>query len=542
MKKLSLLLVLIFVLGSFSAMTAFAEGGEVLLEGDKVWSGDTPYEFSLMIDDSNDLESYVIFDMLEEITNVHVNLIVAPYAVQTEKLAIALSTGDYADAIGGWLLTNKDVIDLSSDGTFLPIEEFVAQYCPNIQQVLDIEGVTESMTLPDGHIYTIPYAVAEPLATFKPYINQVWLDRLGLEMPTTPEELKEVLIAFRDQDANGNGDPNDEIPFSGNSTNNLNLGMCAGWWGVEAVSNNGYPFFMKKDGKLYFSANKPEYKQFIEYFADLYSEGLIDPEIFTHDGDTAKAKGSSDLYGVCICYGPGDFIDGYDEGTEEYEKYGESPFTYLPVLKGCENPVFHRNSYGVTLFRTQFAITDKCDEEKMQVILRYMDVLYEEENSVQAGNGPIGIKIEKIGDHLYRRYNLVVGENGWTEELDDQYSWGKIFIQSMPRYVGEAVVLDWDKEEPTVGFMEWVDTFYEPYLTEMFTQSWGSSEEDSERKSILETDISNYVQTMMAQWICGEADVNEDWDSYCAQLESYGLSELTEIYAREQGIEIHEDN
>ena len=34
-------------------------------------------------------------------------------------------------------------------------------------------------------------------------------------MPTTTDELRTVLEAFRDQDANGNGDPNDEIPYSG---------------------------------------------------------------------------------------------------------------------------------------------------------------------------------------------------------------------------------------------------------------------------------------------------------------------------------------
>ena len=44
-------------------------------------------------------------------------------------------------------------------------------------------------------------------------INQGWLDNLGLDTPSTIDELKKVLIAFRDNDANGNGDPNDELPF-----------------------------------------------------------------------------------------------------------------------------------------------------------------------------------------------------------------------------------------------------------------------------------------------------------------------------------------
>ena len=535
MKKLALALAFILML---STCSTFAE---VLLEGDKVWDGDTPFEFSIMIDDSYDVEDRVVYVMLEEKTNVHVNLNTAPYQVQLEKMGIALSTGDYTDVIAGWLLGTKDVIDLSGDGTFIALEDYIAKYAPNIEAVLNKTGVRESMTLPDGHIYTIPYVVGEPEATFKPYINQVWLERLGLEMPTTPEELKAVLIAFRDNDANGNGDPSDEIPFSGDP-NNLNLGMCAGWWGVEAVDNNGYPFFGKKDGKLYFSANKPEFKEFIEFFADLYAEGLIDPEIFTQDLETWKAKGKNDLYGVSIGYGPGDWIDDYQKGTEEYEKYGSSAFTYLPVLAGCETPLFHRNSNGVTLFRTQFAITDKCDEEKVIAIIRWMDVLYQEENSVQATSGLLGVEYEKIGDHLYREIYHKVGEDGWTQEDEDKNTWAMCFTQSMPRNQGDAVLLPYDQDEPAISLNDICDDAYRPYLTETFKAVWGTSQEDAERKSIIETDIKTYVKSKIAQWVSGEADVNAEWDAYCAQLESYGLTELTDIYAREQGLEIHENN
>ena len=38
------------------------------------------------------------------------------------------------------------------------------------------------------------------------YINQTWLDNLGLEVPTNMDELEEVLIAFKEGDPNGNGD------------------------------------------------------------------------------------------------------------------------------------------------------------------------------------------------------------------------------------------------------------------------------------------------------------------------------------------------
>ena len=524
MKKLALLMALVMVFSCVSALADFNETG-LPITNEKT-------SFSLMIDDSGMAEDKLIYDILEEQTNVHVDLNLAPYQLQLEKMGIALNAGDYDDVIAGWLLGTKDVLDLGmNQGVFLPLEDLIAKYAPNIQEVLEIPGVRASMTLPDGHIYTIPYVVGEPEATFKPYINQIWLENLGLEMPTTPEELKAVLIAFRDQDANGNGDPSDEIPFSGDP-NNLSLGMLAGWWGVDANSGNSdYPYFALVDGKIQFNANKPEYKQFIEFFADLYAEKLIDEEIFTQDLETWKAKGKQNLYGVSIAYGPGDFYENYQKDTPEYEKYGENAFTALPVLKGCEHPIYHRNSYGVTLFRSQAALTDKCDEEKAAIIIRWFDNLFTNDNSRQSSSGPLGICIEKLDEGLYRELD----KSDWTDEQNEKYGWANIFTQSMPRYYHDDVVLGFGKTEPEKSFMDICDELYAPYLNEHFPAVWATSEEDVNRASILATDINAYVKSKIAQWVSGEADVNAEWDEYCAQLDKLGLEELTEIHRRALG-------
>ena len=524
MKKLALVLAVLMLFSCAPALAEFnATGLPITTE---------KTSFSLMIDDSGYAEDKLIYDILEEQTNVHVELNLAPYQLQLEKMGIALNTGDYADVIAGWLLGTKDIIDLGmGDQTFLPLEDLIAKYAPNIEEVLNIGGVRESMTLPDGHIYTIPYVVSEPQATFKPYINQQWLERVGMEMPTTPEELKAVLIAFRDQDANGNGDPNDEIPFSGDP-NNLSLGMLAGWWGVDANSGNSdYPYFALVDGKIQFNANKPEYKQFIEFFADLYKENLIDPEIFTQDLETWKAKGKQGLYGVSIAYGPGDFYENFQKDTEEYAKYGESAYTWLPVLKGCENPIYHRNSYGVTLFRTQAAITDKCDEEKAAIIIRWFDNLFTNDNSRQSSSGPLGISIEKLSEGVYRELD----KSDWDDAKNEKYGWSNIFTQSMPRYYHNDKVLGYGKEEVEKSFNDLADEAYAPYLNEHFPAVWATSEDDTARASILATDINTYVKQKIAQWVSGEADVNAEWDAYCAQLEAYGLSELTQIHQRALG-------
>ncbi|NLZ88085.1 MAG: hypothetical protein GX916_01140, partial [Clostridiales bacterium] len=76
------------------------------------------------------------------------------------------------------------------------------------------------------------------------------------------------------------------------------------------------------------------------------------------------------------------------------------------------------------------------------------------------------------------------------------------------------------------------DEAYEPYLDEMIPLTWTANQEDAERLGILQTDIVNYVNTKMAQWITGEADVNAEWEGYLEQLNKLGLEEMTAIRNR----------
>jgi hypothetical protein len=145
----------------------------------------------------------------------------------------------------------------------------------------------------NGHIYTIPYVLKAPAVPFNPYINQKWLQAVGKDMPTTTDELIEVLRAFRDEDPNGNGEK-DEIPWSGDNFNGY-LGLFAGWFGMPCPKSN----FTMVDGKLTFAANTESFKSAMKFFRQLNDEELLDPEFFTQDNAQWKAKGNQNLYGVC---------------------------------------------------------------------------------------------------------------------------------------------------------------------------------------------------------------------------------------------------
>lgn len=126
------------------------------------------YSFTLFVDDSNTSDEWM-FPYLEKQTGIKVNVQRYPYEVAKEKLQLALNSGTYADCIGGWCLTQNDILTYGVDQkVYIPLEDYFKEYCPQIMEILEIPGVKQAMTAPDGHIYSIPYVLNAPLVDFEP--------------------------------------------------------------------------------------------------------------------------------------------------------------------------------------------------------------------------------------------------------------------------------------------------------------------------------------------------------------------------------------
>lgn len=485
----------------------YAQGLPIVDDGD--------YSFSLFVD-SQDGGNTLMFPVLKEQTGVDVEVQGFAYEIAQEKYSLALGSGDYADCIGGWILSASDVLTYGVDmGIFVPLEEYFEKYCPKITEVLELDGVREAMTAPDGHIYSIPYAIEAPLVDYNPYINMRWLENVGMEMPTTTEEFREVLRAFKEQDANGNGDPNDEIPLSG-SPENLHLGYLTGYFGCS-IDPNG--FTMDGD-QLVFGATSQQYKKGIEYLASLYAEGLIDPELFTQDAPTWKARGGQDTFGVSIMYASSDIMP-YSAGeTPEWEP--------VPVLKGegVDKPVWLRNTYGTSVLKNQVVITDNA--EHPEIICRWWDNFFELDNAVMSQHGDENV-VTKHEDGSYTKIDIAT----MSEEDQEKYSWGNLWPQSLPKYVpaGFKIKADVESYQETPPR----DALYEPYLTEYTVPSTWPDLENAEELSELQTSIKDYITQCQARWVSGQADVNAEWDSYIEQLDKLNLDRLLELKGAVRG-------
>src|SRR5690606_22113118 len=131
---------------------------------------------------------------------------------------------------------------------------------------------------------------------YKFWINTEWLDNLGLEMPTTPDEFFDVMSAFKNDDPNGNGIA-DEIPITGSAqwsivpyimnafiSNSFNTGAGA----------NSQPVSLGLDGDtVQMQTTQEGWREGLKFLNKLWEADLIDPAAFSQGGDTMQATGNS---------------------------------------------------------------------------------------------------------------------------------------------------------------------------------------------------------------------------------------------------------
>ena len=195
----------------------------------------------------------------------------------TDKKSVLIASGDLPDAfLGSNAFTDAEIAQNQS--LFIPLEDLIKENMPNLTKAMEKEPRLKAMiTSPDGHIYSLPKKLPmRPTVANQLFINKKWLDNLGLKVPETYDELVKVLQEFKDKDANGNGDPTDEIPFgSGNFDPTFSYIMP---FNNRLGADNTYEMSVK-DGKPVYLRTEESYKQGIAAMHEAYKKGLIDPEI-----------------------------------------------------------------------------------------------------------------------------------------------------------------------------------------------------------------------------------------------------------------------
>ncbi|GHU73708.1 hypothetical protein AGMMS49992_13190 [Clostridia bacterium] len=210
-------------------------------------------------------DSYIVQKILKDLNIEYVH-VTSVGMTPEEKLTMLLMSGEVPDIIDSY---NAKTTELRRYGVIIPLDEYITpERLGNLMNnMYEADTAIELMRRADGHIWAIPATFASVTCP-NPYIRYDWLEKLGLEVPTTYDELKDVLIAFTKNDPDGNGvDDTWGTSYAGiYSGIDTNMG---GQWNRWYYTEDGIELGLMSDRIL----------PYLEYVRGLIADGAVNPEI-----------------------------------------------------------------------------------------------------------------------------------------------------------------------------------------------------------------------------------------------------------------------
>lgn len=456
-----------------------------------------------------------------------------------EQVNVRIAGGELPDAFQGIGFSNYNLANYGADGTFIDLTPYLTEeYMPNLTAILEEHPeIKAAITMEDGGIYGLP--AAEQMGTaaigadedYSIYtipqfsmINKKWLDELGLEVPTTLDELHDVLTAFKENDMSATVYGNAE-----GSTIPMSTGFDEWCWG-QNIFYAGFGFtnwtndvcndlVLKSDGTTDFVSTWDGYRDAMTYFHDWYAEGLIDAEIFSQDDTQYIAKCSQGEVGVATWWYieelMGDYADDY---------------VFLPVLDGPDGThnVTVRTGGGTNA--GQLSITSAC--ESPANLLQFYDQWYSAENVMQLQYGPEdvyftgqdenGLWISITDDESNERYGMSAGELKSTNEVAGPKLILSEYYNTTFQMEDRAIERLTDLNDYWMAYVD--DTTTYP-IDCVFTQ------DELDTIDMYKTDFQNTVAEYEGKWIKDGGPTDAEWEDYKSLLtNSCGLEELRQVY------------
>ena len=459
-----------------------------------------------------------IWEEIQRRTNVKINWDVTASAQYVEAMKLRIADGD--DLPDVLLLPNGlNLAKLGGDGIIIPLEDYIDQYGENIQSMYESFPRVKDLTSADGHIYSIN-TVSEN-AYFMPYgfaIRKDWLNRLGLDEPETIDDWMTVLRAFRDEDADGDGDPNNEIPFSAGG----HVWYTTFWahaWGLHLFYSDGW--YPDQNEQMQYEFISDNAKEFFTWMNNFYEEGLLDPEFLTL-GDETKLyeKAARNEVGAFTVYPsqiPAIEATLHANGVEDAR---------LVPLVPPAGPYAQMTEVLGDMAVNGYVITNSC--EHPEIVVALINYLMSDEGTDLMNFGIEGETYVKYTDGSYSYTELVTtNSDGLTPgEVLSSYGCqlGLPYIMSDKR--GAAMLYEYDEDMRDLFVSVSVKT--RPYARSGLVLP-PATEEESAIVADISDDLVAYIWDMTGKFIVGTENIDEKWDSYVSHVKELGVDDILAV-------------
>ena len=357
-----------------------------------------------------------------------------------------------------------------------------------------------------GKMVTIVPILRAGLGLMDGVLDVPSVEAVGMTMEeiTDIDSYTEYLYKVKEMDANGNGDPDDEVPLFMRSGM---IGLLGMYWGLDLADGGG--FRVDENGAVVCDYVSEEYREFLEWAHQLYADGIIYNEFATSSYDIQQALFTSNQIGSMVHFISN--MTGYSQTIDpEWEFNVDEPIMQAVALSGpySDPVVYGRDSFGGC-----FAISATC--EHPEEVFAFCDYLMSDEVGVLTWYGIEGVD-----------YNIVDGEYVFTDlylnNEDDYLGKAGYNFAGLPSYQ-----LDYMSKQCNQVRQQALDLA--PYVYNPTFPFYYKLEEENEIINAYRADLDTYFSENLVAFVMGTRSLDE-WDAYVSTVESMGLSELVSVY------------
>ena len=463
-----------------------------------------------------------IWQKYEAMTGIHVEWTEIPQASASEKKMTMFASDELPDAFFQFDFSVDELYEYGQSGKFINLADY-SDYTPGLNALFESDpSAKAACVMPNGAIYGFPGISYNTVGnSLRYYINGEWLDRLELKVPTTIEELTNVFEAFKTEDANGNGDPDDEWPIF-IRYRSFDWAFERAFEGVYGLGDHGNNqcdtgFYLEEStDTIEYIYTSDKIKAMWQQFNEWWDAGYFYPETFTNFD-----------YASWVTAGKVDDVVGFFQWANASFLYDGAEDVYVAINQ-FEGGTSEKMSYLNPSLSTVGAgiITNACKcPEKMAA---WFDYFYTDEGRIFTYAGIEG-------------ETFVYDENGVMRYTDDilNYEGGwqlGSFNYGLFTYGGGVPSLEMDTND-----------FYALHYSSS-EQEFGTSIEDCNRfcdadvwpyfiaigdeQTIIDTyatDLDNFVTESRVKFVTGEWNFEEDWDAFVEKINTLGVDKLQEV-------------
>lgn len=440
------------------------------------------------------------------------------------KLQSLIASGDIPDIIESY--TNQTT-KLKENGLIIPVEDYLT---PDIMgNVINIsnnwETALKMVSRKDGHIWAIPCTFSTTLMDV-PWIRYDWLENLNLKVPTTYDQLADVLLKFTydDPDQNNEADTLGTI-LIGSYSNliSLNFGADPDKW------------YLDDQGNLELGALNPRMKEYLKYIKSLVNLGACKLDTSTSSSKQIEYAIKCGQLGFALLWGNEPTNWNYDI----QKRHPDAQWRPMPPPKGLYDQGYLPCG---NILRAEYVVSAACDDvDAAFTLMNYMAEDFSTEQEI---------------DYTGNYWEVSYGKRGvnWDITPSGEFDYmGNFFPEiakqnSIDNYVGRC--RRWRNKFDEIARLSGLSEEGKRDAKEISTYPLSSdisddtivpiSTEGVEFPSIVIEFLENYTNIKWNEFfyrtILSNSDIDREWETYIEEAHDDGYSKIKNLVKNALGI------